>query len=235
MHLRAVANRDFPQYGAQSPAAARFPRPISHHCDERLSNNLYSLARETVAAPANSLSSAERARFPVSTAAQPLKALYTPEQRLRRDATKWTLVQGILAPIQFAVFLVSLVLVIALSRDRRRISGRDGVDRPQDGFALRDHGHRLDLGAGSFRLLSVCAGLLLGRRLQFSGAGAAHGLSGRAVRRLRRRRAQQMLLALAAYASYFVNATQFILKLRAARRDERIASSVASPIAGAAA
>ena len=36
---------------------------------------------------------------------------------------------------------------------------------------------------------------------------------------------QQMLLALAAYASYFVNATQFILKLRAARRDERVALS----------
>jgi len=34
---------------------------------------------------------------------------------------------------------------------------------------------------------------------------------------------QQMLLALAAYASYFVNATQFLLKLRAARRDERLA------------
>jgi 3-vinyl bacteriochlorophyllide hydratase len=30
-----------------------------------------------------------------------------------------------------------------------------------------------------------------------------------------------MLLALAAYASYIVNATQFILKLRAARLDER--------------
>ncbi|KAH2808015.1 hypothetical protein KXV85_006120, partial [Aspergillus fumigatus] len=33
---------------------------------------------------------------------------------------------------------------------------------------------------------------------------------------------QQMMIALAAYASYFVNATQFVLKLRAARRDERL-------------
>ena len=40
---------------------------------------------------------------------------------------------------------------------------------------------------------------------------------------------QQMLLALAAYASYFINATQFLLKLRAARRDERLAPSAASP------
>jgi 3-vinyl bacteriochlorophyllide hydratase len=41
-----------------------------------------------------------------------------------------------------------------------------------------------------------------------------------------------MLLALAAYASYFVNATQFVLKLRAARRDERIALSTASALPG---
>lgn len=39
-------------------------------------------------------------------------ALYTPEQRRRRDASIWTLVQGILAPIQFVIFLVSLTLVI---------------------------------------------------------------------------------------------------------------------------
>ena len=32
---------------------------------------------------------------------------------------------------------------------------------------------------------------------------------------------EQMLIALAAYAAYVINATQFILKLRAARRDER--------------
>ncbi|CAN0590514.1 unnamed protein product, partial [Ectocarpus sp. 12 AP-2014] len=38
--------------------------------------------------------------------------LYTPEERYRRDHTRWTLVQGLLAPLQFLVFLVSLVLVI---------------------------------------------------------------------------------------------------------------------------
>ena len=38
--------------------------------------------------------------------------LYTPEERQRRDATRWTLVQGILAPLQFLVFLVSLALVV---------------------------------------------------------------------------------------------------------------------------
>ena len=38
--------------------------------------------------------------------------LYTPEQRGRRDSSHWTLVQGILAPIQFLVFLISLFLVL---------------------------------------------------------------------------------------------------------------------------
>src|SRR5262245_60223928 len=38
--------------------------------------------------------------------------LYTPEQRRRRDTTRWTLVQGVLAPLQFAIFAISLVLVL---------------------------------------------------------------------------------------------------------------------------
>ena len=38
--------------------------------------------------------------------------LYTPDERARRDATVWTIVQGVLAPLQFLVFLVSLVLVV---------------------------------------------------------------------------------------------------------------------------
>jgi 3-vinyl bacteriochlorophyllide hydratase len=38
--------------------------------------------------------------------------LYTAEERKRRDESVWTLVQGVLAPLQFLVFLISLVLVI---------------------------------------------------------------------------------------------------------------------------
>ena len=38
--------------------------------------------------------------------------LYTVEERSRRDATPWTMVQGVLAPVQFGVFLVSLGLVL---------------------------------------------------------------------------------------------------------------------------
>ena len=41
----------------------------------------------------------------------PSRRLYTPEERARRDATVWTTVQGVLAPLQFLAFLISLVLV----------------------------------------------------------------------------------------------------------------------------
>ena len=41
-----------------------------------------------------------------------LLMLYNEEERIRRDSTKWTLVQGILAPLQFVVFLVSLGFVL---------------------------------------------------------------------------------------------------------------------------
>lgn len=42
----------------------------------------------------------------------PRLSLYTAAERQRRDESRWTLVQGILAPIQFLVFLVSVALVI---------------------------------------------------------------------------------------------------------------------------
>ena len=43
---------------------------------------------------------------------RPPTTLYTPAERARRDATVWTLVQGILAPLQFLAFAVSLCLVV---------------------------------------------------------------------------------------------------------------------------
>jgi 3-vinyl bacteriochlorophyllide hydratase len=38
--------------------------------------------------------------------------LYSPDERRRRDGSRWTLVQGVLAPLQFAVFLASAGLVL---------------------------------------------------------------------------------------------------------------------------
>ena len=40
------------------------------------------------------------------------RPLYTTDERRRRDASGWTLVQGVLAPVQFLIFLVSLGLVL---------------------------------------------------------------------------------------------------------------------------
>jgi 3-vinyl bacteriochlorophyllide hydratase len=37
---------------------------------------------------------------------------YTVEQRATRNRSKWTLVQGVLAPLQFLVFLISLALIV---------------------------------------------------------------------------------------------------------------------------
>lgn len=41
-----------------------------------------------------------------------MAATYTPEQLERRNKSKWTLVQAILAPIQFLAFVISFVLVV---------------------------------------------------------------------------------------------------------------------------
>jgi 3-vinyl bacteriochlorophyllide hydratase len=231
VHLRAATNGDFPQYGDQSPVAARFPRSISHHRDERLSNNLYSSIEESVAAPANGIPAAGIGNVAVSSTVQPLKTLYTPEQRIRRDATKWTLVQGILAPVQFLVFLISLALVV------RYLATGDGfvaatasiVIKTSVLYAIMITGSVWErevfgvyLFAPAFFWEDVFSFLVLALHTAylvtlFAGFGDPR---------------QQMLLALAAYASYFVNATQFLLKLRAARHDERIALSMASSISG---
>ena len=48
----------------------------------------------------------------MSPSRHPVPPLYSAAERLRRDASGWTTVQGVLAPLQFAVFLVSLGLVL---------------------------------------------------------------------------------------------------------------------------
>jgi 3-vinyl bacteriochlorophyllide hydratase len=230
VHPRAAVDTDYPRYGEYSLAAVRFPQPASHHCDESLSNNLYSSARESVAASANGVSAAGVGTRAVSSSEQPLKLLYTPEQRIRRDATRWTVVQGILAPVQFAVFLVSLALVIRClaTGDGFAIAAASIVIKTLLLYAIMITGsiwEREVFGVYlfapaffwedvfSFLVLALHTGYLVAL---FAGIGDPR---------------QQMVLALAAYAAYFINATQFVLKLRAARRDERIALST-SPISG---
>jgi 3-vinyl bacteriochlorophyllide hydratase len=153
--------------------------------------------------------------------------LYTPEERRRRDESKWTLVQGVLAPLQFVVFLISLFLVLRFlwtgageaeatvsvvvktlvlytimitgSVWERDVFGQYLFARP---FFWEDVFSMLVLALHTAYLVVLAGGYLDVRG--------------------------QLLLALAAYAAYVVNATQFLLKLRAARREQPV------PAAGAA-
>ena len=150
------------------------------------------------------------------TADAKTRPLYTAEQKRVRDETVWTLVQGVLAPVQFLVFLVSLGLVLrylttgegqsaaiisivikTLTLYTIMITGAIwekvvfGVYLFAEGFYWEDMVSMLVLALHTAYLVALFNDLLDPRGL--------------------------MLLALAAYATYVVNAAQFILKLRAAR------------------
>ena len=146
----------------------------------------------------------------------PGQPLYSPEERKRRDASGWTLVQGILAPVQFLVFLVSLVLVLRylLTGEGFAAATASIVVKTLALYAIMITGSIWEkvvfgryLFAPAFYWEDVFSMLVLALHTAYLGALVfgwldAHGL---------------MLLALAAYATYVINATQFLLKLRAAR------------------
>ncbi|MFC7472778.1 2-vinyl bacteriochlorophyllide hydratase [Dankookia sp. GCM10030260] len=152
--------------------------------------------------------------------AAPRRPLYTAEERVRRDATRWTLVQGVLAPLQFAVFLVSLGLVLNFlaTGDGYAVATASVVVKTIVLYVIMVTGSIWEkvvfgrwLFARAFFWEDVFSMLVLGLHtaylgLLLTGTGDAEGL---------------MFLALAAYAAYVVNAMQFVMKLRAARRDER--------------
>ena len=151
-----------------------------------------------------------------SGAAATIRPLYTSEERARRDATRWTLVQGVLAPLQFLVFLISVVLVL------RFLQTGQGEAEATVSIVIKTlllytimitgciwekvvFGRYLF--APSFFWEDVFSMLVLALHTAYLVALYTGSLSVR----------EQMLLALAAYAAYAINATQFILKLRAAR------------------
>jgi 3-vinyl bacteriochlorophyllide hydratase len=148
------------------------------------------------------------------------RALYSAEERSRRDATPWTLVQGVLAPLQFLVFGISLILVL------RFLATGEGLFAASASFVLKCALLVLIMVTGS-----VWEKVVFGRWLfapaffwedvVSMGVIALHAacLVAMATGWLSPR--AQMLLALAAYGAYVVNAVQFLLKLRAARLDER--------------
>ena len=61
----------------------------------------------------------------------PARPLYTPEERIRRDTSVWTLVQGVLAPLQFLVFLLSLGLVL------RFLATGEGLDAAKYSIVIK--------------------------------------------------------------------------------------------------
>ncbi len=144
------------------------------------------------------------------------KPLYTREQRLRRDQTRWTLVQGILAPLQFLVFLISLALVF------RALFTGIGYETATYSIVLKtlilyaimitgSIWEKVVFGkylfAESFFWEDVFSMLVLALHTAYLIALYGDLLTP----------TQLLVLALAAYAAYVINAVQFLLKLRAAR------------------
>ena len=167
---------------------------------------------------------------PAPGAAVQRPPLYTAEQRVRRDQSAWTLVQGILAPVQFLVFLVSAALVL------RFLANGEGLMAATISVLVKTlvlytimvtgaiwekvvFGRYLF--APAFFWEDVFSMLVLALHTAYLVALVTGALGPRG----------QMLVALAAYATYVVNAAQFVWKLRLARLDEA-ARRGAAPMQG---
>ena len=158
--------------------------------------------------------------FAAKTRGQPLASpLYTPEQRVRRDATRWTLVQGLLAPFQFLVFLVSLGLVL------RYLATGAGYEAATLSIIAKTAVLYLIMVTGAiwekvvfgqylfapaFFWEDVVSFAVIALHTYYLWALLTGSLGPVAL----------MTVALTAYAIYVINAAQFVLKLRRARKDE---------------
>jgi 3-vinyl bacteriochlorophyllide hydratase len=144
------------------------------------------------------------------------RALYTAEERVRRDESVWTIVQGVLAPLQFLVFLVSLGLVL------RTLTTGEGAFAADVSIVIKtlvlytimitgSIWEKVVFGkwlfAASFFWEDVFSMLVLALHTLYLVLllGEIGTLE------------QRMLVALAGYAAYVINAAQFIWKLRMAR------------------
>ncbi len=149
--------------------------------------------------------------------------LYTPSQRVRRDGTRWTLVQGILAPIQFLVFAISLVLVL------RYMATGTGYGAATASILLKTALLYTIMVTGALWEKAVFGQYLFAPAffwedvLSFA-VIALHTLYLWGLLTGFFAPETLMIVTLAAYATYVVNAGQFILKLRAARLDQRVAA-----------
>ena len=146
----------------------------------------------------------------------PPRPLYTAEERRRRDASRWTFVQGVLAPLQFLVFLVSLGLVIRYlaTGEGYAIATASVVLKTLVLYAIMITGSIWEhdvfgkyLFVPSFFWEDVVSMGVMALHTAYLVTLFVPSVSPQA----------QMILALAAYAAYVINAAQFLLKLRAAR------------------
>ena len=142
--------------------------------------------------------------------------LYTAEERTRRDATIWTPVQGVLAPLQFVVFAVSLALVLRYlaTGEGYVIATWSIVVKTGVLYIIMVTGaiwEKVVFGqyllAPAFFWEDVFSFLVIGLPPAYLWALFSGALTPQSL----------MMLALTAYAAYVINAVQFVLKLRAAR------------------
>jgi 3-vinyl bacteriochlorophyllide hydratase len=159
--------------------------------------------------------------------------LYTSEQRRRRDASPWTRVQGVLAPCQFAVFVISLCLVVRCLATGHgvAIATASVVMKTLLLYAIMVTGSIWErdvfgryLFAPAFFWEDVFSVLVLVLHTTYLVALATGVASVRT----------QLLIALAAYVAYAINATQFLLKFRAARQSRSELASQAAAMTGGA-
>ena len=165
-------------------------------------------------------------------AAQGTPGLYTPTQRARRDRTAWTLVQGVLAPLQFLVFLVSLVLVLYSLRTGLATEWALGsvVAKTLLLYAIMVTGciwEKVVFGQYLF------APAFFWEDVVSMGVMVLHTLYVLAWWFQLLDPAEQLWLALAAYASYVINAAQFLYKFKQARlREQALATPLPASHAG---
>lgn len=154
-----------------------------------------------------------------TTDVQPLgRRLYTDAERVRRDTTKWTLVQGLLAPFQFVVFLISLGLVL------RYLATGAGYDAATLSIMIKTAVLLVIMVTGAIWEKVVFGQYLFAPAFfwedVFSFAVIAlHLLYVFALYTSSLAPTGLMYLALAAYTAYVINAVQFVWKLRLARLD----------------
>jgi 3-vinyl bacteriochlorophyllide hydratase len=157
----------------------------------------------------------------------PPAGLYTPEQRARRDATAWTWVQGVLAPLQFLVCLISAGLVVRclLTGEGETLALWSVMAKTALLYLIMVTGciwEKVVFGqylfAPAFFWEDVFSMLVLALHTLYLVAWVQESLEVRAL----------LFLALAAYAAYGVNAAQFLLKLKAARQQATAHDDAAS-------